>query len=72
LFKIIGPDGETVAVSDTVQGVVEIVRNGQRGRYHIEDLRENLRSPGEKSRTWGVVVKFPSGDISIQPLAGQG
>jgi len=72
LFKIIGPDGETVAVADTVQGVVEIVRNSQRGRYHIEDLRENSRSAAEKSRTWGVVVKFPSGDISIQPLTGQG
>ena len=44
MFRIISPDGVHLALSETVQGVVEIVRNGRPGRYHIDETGANLLS----------------------------
>jgi hypothetical protein len=69
LFQITGPDGDAVAVSDTVDGVVEFVKMNRRGRYQIDQLGTSTPSSGNTERIWGVIVKFPSGDISLQPQA---
>jgi hypothetical protein len=68
MFRILSPDGVYLALSETVQGVVEIVRNGRPGRYHIDETSANLLNAGQPSRNWGAVIRFPSGDIAIHPL----
>ncbi len=68
MFRIISPDGVHLALSETVQGVVEVVRNGRPGRYNIDETGANLLTSGQASRNWGAVIRFPSGDIAIHPL----
>jgi Tol biopolymer transport system component len=70
LFRIISPDGDYLALSETVQGVVEIVKNDRPGRYQIDETNADLLSSGQPSRNWGAVIRFPSGDIAIHSLQG--
>jgi hypothetical protein len=70
MFRIISPDGVYLALSETVQGMVEIVRHGRPGRYHIDETGANLPTPGQSSRNWGAVIRFPNGDIAIHPHQG--
>jgi hypothetical protein len=70
MFRIVSPDGVHLALSETVQGVVEVVRNGRPGRYYIDETGAHLLSSGQTARTWGAVIRFPSGDIAIHPLHG--
>ena len=71
LFKIFCPDGDYLALSETVQGLVEIVRRkGRPGRYHVDEINANLTSPGQNSRNWGAVIRFPSGDVALHPPPG--
>jgi hypothetical protein len=70
VFRIICPNGSFMEIAETLEGALDTIRKGRRGRYHIEDLRLNSLSNGQTWRTWGAIVKFPSGDISVQPLTG--
>jgi hypothetical protein len=72
LFRIISPDGDCLALSETVQGVVEIVRHGRPGRYQVDEASANILFSGQSSRNWGAVIRFPSGDISIHNLPAHG
>jgi hypothetical protein len=58
-----------MAVSETIQGILDTVRNGQHGRYRIDDLRPESLRPDQISRIWGVIDKLQSGDISIWPIS---
>ena len=70
MFRVIGPDGDHLALVDDVQDVVRVVRLGRRGRYVVEETGASLESPGHTTRHWGTAIKFPSGDIAIHPLPG--
>jgi hypothetical protein len=70
MLRIIGPDGDHLALSDDVRGAVQVVRLGRRGRYSIEEIGAGFESPGHTSRNWGTVIKFLSGDIAVHPLPG--
>ena len=72
LFRIISPDGDCLALSETVQDMVEIVRRGRPGRYHVDETSENTLSTGQTFRNWGAVIRFPSGDVSIHNLSEHG
>ena len=72
MFRIISPDGDCLALSETVQGVVNFVRLGRPGRYQVDEAGTNTQSSGSTSRNWGAVIRFPSGDISIHNHSGPG
>ena len=70
MFRIIGPDGDYLALSEDFQGVVQVVKCGRRGRYHVDEIGAGHQPAGQTPRVWGTVIKFPSGDIAVHPLRG--
>ena len=72
MFRIISPDGYCLALSDSVQGVVEVVKHGRPGRYQVDEAGADMLSSAQSSRSWGAVIRFPSGDISIHTHSGPG
>ena len=65
MFRILSPDGAYLALSETVQGVVEVVRNNRPGRYQIDETGAGVSASSPTSRNWGAVIRFPSGDIAV-------
>jgi hypothetical protein len=70
MYRVICPDGHDVALAETFQGILRAVKGGRRGRYRVVELAADPVPPGIAAREWGVVVKFPSGDISIHRRPG--
>jgi hypothetical protein len=66
LFSIICPDGDSAALFETVQCLVEFVKHRRPGRYQVDEVIENTLSTGQTFRNWGAITRFPSGDVSIQ------
>ena len=72
LFRIISPDGDCLALSETVQDVVEIVRHGRPGRYQVDGAGPYTLSSGQSSRNWGAVTRFPAETSRSIIIRGQG
>jgi hypothetical protein len=68
MFRIIcGQDYFTVAASP--DEIVEALRDARAGRYDVEDVSragELLRS-GHSYRRWGTVIRYPEGQVTLDP-----
>jgi len=44
-----------------------VIRDGDPGRYHVDEISSDPLPSGNMSRRWGVGIKRNDGTVSIQP-----
>jgi hypothetical protein len=65
VYRVISPDGSSLGEGNSIDEIVQIVKQAQPGRYRV-DLGESGSEPNEgSSRTWGEVIKTMRGRIKL-------
>jgi hypothetical protein len=59
--------GEGTADADSIERAWELVRDGEPGRYHIDEISAEPLPSGHTSRRWGVGIKRPDGTVMLEP-----
>jgi hypothetical protein len=64
-YRIFAPDGNSIGDADSIEGVIDIVRNAVPGRYRICGISVDPASGVPRSRPWGAVIKSRKGRIRL-------
>jgi hypothetical protein len=65
IFRISRPGRESITDVDSVAAVEGVLRDGEPGCYHVDQISaEPLRS-GHTSRRWGTAIKRPDGVVTL-------
>jgi len=67
IFRISQRDRGLIADVDSVEAVEGVIRDGDPGRYHVDEISSDPLPSGNMSRRWGVGIKRNDGTVSIQP-----
>jgi hypothetical protein len=64
-YRVFDPDGNPIGDADSIEEVIEIVRNAVPGRYQISGISVDPASCAPRYRTWGAVIKSRKGRIRL-------
>jgi hypothetical protein len=64
-YRVISLDGAPVGDSDSIDGIVEIVKNAASGRYRIQKVSLDPDTGEPRSWDWGAVTKSRKGRIML-------
>ncbi len=64
-YRVIGPDDGLVGEGNSIDEVVEIVKQSAPGRYRIDLIQTGVGTDADSSRTWGEVIKTVRGRIKL-------
>jgi hypothetical protein len=64
-FRVVSRDGSTIGEADTIDGVVEIVKNARPGRYRILGGPIDPSTGDHQSLEWGAITKSRKGRITL-------
>jgi hypothetical protein len=67
LYRISQPDGLRIVDDESSGDIGDAVRSGAPGRYHVDEMSDELLPSGHTSRRWGVVIVRQDGTVSIDP-----
>jgi hypothetical protein len=65
LYRALAPDGTLIGTADSIDGIVQFIRNALPGRYQIDVISVDAGSAPSSSRGWGTVTKSPGGRIEF-------
>jgi hypothetical protein len=64
-YKVVGPDGASVGEADSIDGIVEVVKNAAPGRYVIRRISPDPGTGDSQSWDWGASTKSRKGKITL-------
>ncbi len=64
-YRVISLDGASVGDSDSIDGVVEIVKSAVPGRYRIQKDSVDPDTGEPRSWDWGAITKSRKGRITL-------
>jgi hypothetical protein len=64
-YRVISPDGPPIGESDSIDGVVEVVKNSAPGRYGIQRITRDPNTGDSQSWDWGAITKTRKGRITL-------
>ena len=65
VFRVTSRGGASIGDADTIDGVVELVKNAPPGRYRIDRISLDPASGELRSWKWGTVIKDRKGGIKL-------
>jgi hypothetical protein len=65
LYRLIAPDGTSLAEGNSIDEIVQFVKQAPPGRYRVDLVQAELGPAGGSSRTWGEVIKTMRGRIKL-------
>jgi len=67
IYRISRSGQEPITDVDSVEAVELVVRAGDPGRYHVDEIGSEPLPSGHVSRRWGVGIKRTDGRVTIKP-----
>ena len=64
-YRVISRDGDCIGDADSIDGVVEIVKNAAPGRYRIQRVSLDPDSGDLRSWDWGAISQSRKGRITL-------
>ncbi len=64
-YRVISRDGDSIGDADSIDGVVELVKNAAPGRYRIQRISLDPASGDLRSWDWGAISKSRKGRITL-------
>ena len=64
ILRISQPGREPITDVEAVEGAI---RNGESGRYHVDEISAEPLQSGHTSRRWGTAIKRPDGAVTLDP-----
>jgi len=58
---------EPITDVDSVDAIEAVVRTGDPGRYHVDEISSDPLPSGHMYRRWGVGLKRNGGTVAIKP-----
>jgi hypothetical protein len=58
---------EPITDVDSVKAVEGAIRDGEPGRYHLDEIRVELLPSGHTSRRWGTAIQRLNGAVTLVP-----
>ena len=65
LYRVIAPDGSSLGEGNSIDEIIEIVKQGPAGRYRVDLVQSVPGHADGPSRTWGEVIKTVRGRIKL-------
>jgi hypothetical protein len=65
LYRVIAPDGSILGEGNSIDEIVQLVKQTQPGRYRVDLVQPGPGPTDESSRTWGEVIKTMRGRIKL-------
>jgi hypothetical protein len=65
LYRVIAPDGISLAEGNSIDEIVQFVKQAPPGRYRVDLVQSDPGPDGSSSRTWGEVIKTMRGRIKL-------
>jgi len=59
--------GDSGFDADTIEQAREMLRDGEPGRYHVDEIRADPFPSGHTSRRWGIGIKRADGSVELEP-----
>jgi hypothetical protein len=66
IYRISRPGREPPDVH-SVEAVAGVLRDGELGRFHVDEISADLPRSGRTSRRWGTAIKRPDGAVTMEP-----
>lgn len=64
-------EGEGLYDADTIEGAREIASGQSRGRYDVDEIRDELCTSGHTSRRRWHLIRHPDGRVEDEPHSWQ-
>jgi hypothetical protein len=65
VYRVVSRDGDTIGDADSIDGVVEIVKDAAPDRYRIQRLSLDPSTGDLRSWDWGAITKSRKGLITL-------
>jgi hypothetical protein len=65
LYRVIAPDGTSLGEGNSIDEIVEIVKQAQPGRYRVDLIPIGSDAATGSTRTWGEVIRTMRGRIKL-------
>jgi hypothetical protein len=65
LYRVIAPDGTSLAEGNSIDEIVQFVNQAPPGRYRVDLVQSDPGPEGGSSRNWGEVIKTIRGRIKL-------
>ena len=67
IYRISQPGREPITDAASVEAVEGAIRDGERGRFHVDEISSDPLPSGHTSRRWGTAIKRPDGAVTLDP-----
>ena len=65
VYRVSSRDGTTIGESDSIDGVVDLVKQSKPGRYRIHRISQDPTTGELQSWDWGGIAKSRKGGITL-------
>ncbi len=65
IYRVTSCDGVPIGEADSIDGIAELVKRAQPGRYRIERLSLEPATGDLRSWDWGAITKSRKGRITL-------
>jgi hypothetical protein len=67
-YRATHPDREEITDIGSIEAIDRVIRSGEPGRYHTDQISGEPMPLGHTSRRWGAKIKPPDGSIVDDPV----
>jgi len=67
IYRISRAGQEPITEVDSAEAIEAVVRAGDPGRYHVDEISADPLPSGHMSRRWSVGIKRTDGRFTIKP-----
>jgi hypothetical protein len=67
IYRISRAGREPITDVDSVEAFEGVLRDGELGCYHVDQISAEPLPSGHTSRRWGVAIKRPDGTVTLDP-----
>jgi hypothetical protein len=65
IYRISQPGREPITNVDAVEAVGRAIRNGEPGRFHVDEIGAEPLQSWHTNRQWGVEFERPDGTVAL-------